>query len=150
MSEASVELTAVAATAEKVREYLSPFDDVIVSDDGTCRLSYGSAQVIVSVDVFDEDQAVVHVRSQCVTGATVSPELFRHVATFEPDMGHLHVIEAPDGTATISFAHSLLGEFLNPAELRMTVVAVAYLADRFDDDLAARFGGQVHDATGNV
>ena len=34
--------------------------------------------------------------------------------------------------------------------LALTVVAVAFTADRFDDELAARFGGRVHDAAGNV
>ena len=112
-------------------------------------LSYGSARVIVDVEVFDEDQSVVHVRARCVTGATRSPELY-HVATNRADLGHFRVVDEDDGTVAIEFSHCLIGEFLNPAELRLTVVAVAFTADRFDDDLAARFGGVVHDAAGNL
>lgn len=141
---------AVADTTAKLSEYLSSFDDVDFHDDGTCSLQYGSARVFVTVGVFDEDQAIVNVKAQCVSGATPSPELFRHVATFQADVGHLTVSEEADGTACIHFSHGLMGEFLNPAELRMTVVAVAYEADRLDDELAARFGGKVYDADSNA
>jgi hypothetical protein len=136
-------------TAARVRGMLAPFDDVDVLGDGTCSLSYGSARVVVSVGTFDDDQPVVHVRSEAVTGATPSPELYRWVATNHADLGHFAVVDEADGTATIVFSHALVGEFLNPAELRLTVVAVAFTADHFDDDLAARFGGEVNDATAN-
>jgi hypothetical protein len=149
MSDVSTDVDAVASTANKVREMLSSFDDVELHDDGTCSLTYGSAQVVVSVNVFDQDQAVVKVRAKCVTGATLSPELYRHIATFSAELGHLRVVEEADGTATILFSHSLLGEFLNPAELRMTVVALALIADQLDDSLAATYGGQVFNADGN-
>jgi hypothetical protein len=141
---------AVAETAARVREMLAPFGDVAVDGEGTCSLCYGSALVRVEVGVFDDDQAAVRVRSRCVTGATASPELFRWVATNRADLGHFLVVEAGDGTATIEFSHTLVGEFLNPAELRLVVVAVAFTADHFDDDLAARFGGEVHDAAANL
>jgi hypothetical protein len=139
----------VAATEAKVRDYLSTFEDVDTEDDGSCSLQYGSARVYVTTGTFDEDQSIVRVKAQCVSGAKASPELFRHVATFQADVGHLTVTEEGDGTACIFFSHSLMGEFLNPAELRMTVVAVAYEADRLDDGLAEQFGGVVYDADSN-
>jgi hypothetical protein len=140
----------VAGTAGRVRDMLAPFGDVVVGDDGTCSLAYGSARVVVDVGVFDEDQAVVHVRSRCVTGATPSPELYHWVATNRADLGQFTVVDEDDGSATIEFSRALIGEFLNPAELRLTVVAVAFTSDHFDDDLAARFGGEVHDAGANI
>jgi hypothetical protein len=149
MTDSNTTVDAVAETLGRVREMLSPFEDVTVHDDGTCSLRYGSALVQATVGVFDEDQAVVHVQARCVVGATPTPELYRWVATNRADVGHFAVVDEPDGSATVLFSHSLLGEFLNPAELRLTVVAVAFTADRFDDELAARFGGQVHDAAGN-
>jgi hypothetical protein len=141
---------AVAEAAHQVREMLAPFDDVVVRDDGACTLSYGSAHVTVEVGVFDEDQAVVHVRFRCVTGADRPPELYRWVATHRDEVGHFTVIDDEDGSATIEFSRTLIAEFLNPAELRLTVVAVAFTADHHDDELAARFGGVVHDADGNL
>jgi hypothetical protein len=141
---------AVSAASEAVRSMLAPFDDVQLGDDGTCSLRYGSAEVAVTVATFDEDQAAVHVRARAVTGATRSAELYHWVATNRADVGHFGVVDEDDGSATIEFGHTLIGEFLNPAELRLTVVAVALTADRFDDELAARFGGTVHDAAGNI
>ena len=38
-------------------------------DDGRCTLSYGSAEVSVTVHVFDDDQAVVKVRAAAGDGA---------------------------------------------------------------------------------
>ncbi len=149
MSDASTAVDAVADTEAKVREFLEPFDDVEVLDDGGVCLRYGSAQVVVTVGVFDEDQTVVKVRADCVTGAKPSPELYMHVATLQTEIGHLRALEEADGTATIYFTHGLMGEFLNPAELRMTVITVAYLADELDDGLAERFGGKVFDADSN-
>jgi len=150
MTDTTTSTDSVSETTANVIEFLSPFDDVDVLEDRSCSLQWGSARVFVTVGVFDEDQAVVRVRAQCVSGATTSPELFKHVATFQADMGHLTVAEETDGTATISFSHSLMGEFLNPAELRMAVVAVAHGADEIDDALAAQFGGQVYQTDANL
>ncbi len=148
-TESSEAADSIADTEAKVREFLSSFEDVDVHDDGSCSLQYGSARVFVTVGVFDEDQSVVKVKAACVTGAKASPELFEHVATQQTEVGHLRVVLEDDGSATINFCHSLLGEFLNPAELRMAVVAVAYTADELDDDLAATYGGKVYDAEHN-
>lgn len=144
------DVTTVADVQAQVREFLATFDDVTKHEDGSCSLSYGSAEVSITVHVFDEDQAVVKVRAEAVTGAKPSPELFHHVATFSAEIGHLRAVEQADGTVTILLSHSLLGEFLNPAELRLTIVALALVADQLDDALAERFGGQVHDATANL
>lgn len=132
----------------KVREYLTAvFDDVSLDDAGECNISYGSAHVTIGVRVFDEDSTAVHIHAPLVTGATASPELFHYVATAadDYDFGHLGVVEEGDGTATITFSHSLLGDFLDDAELRTAVVAVSFYGDQLDDDLAARFGGRVYD-----
>jgi hypothetical protein len=144
------ESIAVVEAAQRVRQMLEPFGDVAVDDRGGCSLSYGSAHVTVEVGVFDEDQAAVHVRSRCVTGATPSPDLYRWAATHEAEVGRFRVIDEDDGTATIEFSRTLLAEFLNPAELRLSVVAAAFTADHHDDELAARFGGRVHDEAGNL
>jgi hypothetical protein len=149
MTDASTTIEAVAETAAQVREHLSSFEDVTINDDGSGTLLWGSARVDVAVEVFDEDQSVVRVFACCVKGATASPELYEHVATTSFDLGHFEVVPSGDGTVDILIRHSLIGEFLNPAELRMTIVAVAHEADATDDALAARFGGTVYQADGN-
>ena len=42
------------------------------------------------------------------------------------DLGHFTVVDEDDGTATIELTRSLVAEVLNPSELRLTVVAVAF------------------------
>ena len=136
----------------KVREYLTAvFDDVQIDANGECSITYGSAHVGIPVRIFDEDSTAVHIEAPLVTGATASPELFHFVATSadDYDFGHLGVREDGDGQATITFSHSLLGDFLDDAELRTAVVAVSFYGDQLDDDLAARFGGKVFDDGGN-
>jgi hypothetical protein len=149
MTEPSTTIEAVAETIAQVREHLSSFDDVTVNDDGSATLLWGSARVDVTVEVFDQDQSVVQVKATCVTGASPSPALYEHIATSSLDLGHFSVVAEEGGTAAIVISHGLIGEFLNPAELRMTIVAVAHEADSTDDELAARFGGSVYHADGN-
>ena len=151
MAEEGPSTPAVEETRRKVEEYLAnAFDDVTVDDDKWC-ITYGSAKVQIDVGIFDEDGSVVHVESPTVTGADASPELFHYLATnsHHHEFGHLGALETGDGKATITFGHSLLGEFLDPAELRTAVIAVAFTADQLDNELAARFGGEVHDADGD-
>ncbi len=150
MTEPSTTIDAVAETALEVREHLGTFDDVTVNEDGSATLLWGSARVDITVDVFDEDQSMVSVRALCVHGATPSAELYEHVATTSLQLGHFSVEPEPGGTVGIVISHGLIGEFLNPAELRMTIVAVAHAADSTDDELAARFGGSVYAADANL
>jgi len=149
MTDDGTTIEAVAETAAQVREHLSSFEDVTINEDGSGTLLWGSARVDVAVEVFDQDQSIVRVFACCVTGAKASPELYEHVATTSFDLGHYEVTAKDDGTVDIVIRHSLIGEFLNPAELRMTIVAIAHEADSSDDDLAARFGGTVYQVDGN-
>ncbi|MCU0268223.1 MAG: hypothetical protein MUF83_06195 [Acidimicrobiales bacterium] len=133
----------VAEVSEQVRGYLEEFLGSVEDEDGALCFRYGSARVFVRTEVWDEDSAVVKIDAPLVTGAEASPELFRHIATHEvgPNFGHLKAVER-DGVIDIHFGHTLLGEHLQPAQLRLAVVAVAYGGDQLDDDLVARFGGR--------
>lgn len=138
----------VPQARQRVRDTLEgSFDEVDFDADGNASFRYGSAHVFVHVREFDEDSAVVVLESPVVKGATVSPELFEYVATGSAphEFGHLSVQKDDGGdTATIVFKHSLLGDYLDDMELRVAAVAVAFTADELDDQLAERFGGEVH------
>lgn len=148
MADATV-VDAVAATRARVRDFMQEFvgdHDVEELPGGDVAVRYGSARVTVHTKVFDEDGSLVVVDAPLVRGVTPSPELFEHVATASPaeGLGHLCVERDDDGTATVHYRHSLLGEYLEGAELRMSVVAIALLGDRMDDELAERFGGTTY------
>ena len=138
----------VPLARQRVRETLDgSFDGVDFDSDGNASFRYGSAHVFVHVREFDEDSAVVVLESPVVKGATASPELYEYVATQAAphEFGHLIVAPNDDGkTASITFTHSLLGDYLDDMELRVAAVAVAFTADELDDQLAERFGGTVH------
>ncbi len=38
--------------------------------------------------------------------------------------------------------HTLLGDFLNRKELEFAIMAVAFTADKYDDETQAQFGGK--------
>ncbi len=42
----------------------------------------------------------------------------------------------------VFYEHALLGDFLNRKELEIAVKAIAFTADKFDDEIQARFGGK--------
>lgn len=137
---------AVADTQQRVHDAMADFvgeHAVQELPGGDVAVRYGSAIVSVVVQRFDEDSSLVVLDAPLVSGITPSAELYEYVATATPEqgVGHLGLTIADDGTATIHFRHSLLGEYLEPAELRMSVVAIALLGDRMDDALAERFGG---------
>lgn len=139
----------VPQAKQKVRETLAgSFDDVTFDDDGNASFRYGSARVFVTVREFDEDSAVVVLESPVVTGAKVSEDLYRFIATQQADheFGHLVVIDddADGKTATIRFTHTLLGDYLDDMELRVAAVAVAFTSDELDDKLAEQFGGTLY------
>jgi hypothetical protein len=146
MTEQTTVHDAVADTRERVHDAMAEFvgeHAVTELPSGDVAVRYGSAQVTVTVRRFDEDSSLVVLDAPLVSGIAPSAELYEYVATATPEqgLGHLGLAIATDGTATIHFRHTLLGEYLEPAELRLSVVAIALLGDRMDDALAERFGG---------
>ncbi len=93
---------------------------------------------------FTEDETLVQAFAQVVTEVPPSDDLFRYIAieggryTF----GQLSAKERDDGTLTVIFAHSLLGNYLDPQELEAAVGAVLWTANELDDEIRSRFGGK--------
>lgn len=134
----------VLGVKDKVQRYLVDlFGGVQVDRDGDFTFRQGSTQVWVSVVPFHEANTAVQVFA--LTNMEVPPtaELFHHVATQNAyAFGHLHCREK-DGKITVQFSHTLLGEFLDPDELKTAVFMVAGVADGVDDEIKAKFGGRL-------
>ena len=77
-------------------------------------------------------------------GVPLTPELYKWVATEGQAyfFGHPGVVERENGLGDIHFRHNLLGDFLDPEELKWGVLALGDTADDLDDELQARFGGK--------
>lgn len=141
----------------KVESYLTDLaPNVVIDQTGTYSARSGSARVFVRVlEHPDGESALIYVFAPVVEGARLTPELFEYVATDSSMVfGTLLVVrdtpDQPDGqsagaatTGTIYVRHTLLGDFLDSAELEYAVGGIASSADDLDDELATRFGGSV-------
>jgi len=133
----------VTAVREKVRRYLlEVLSRVEVDREGNFTFRQGSARIFISVWPFGDDKVTVKVLAPVVFDAPASPELYKYVATEGfYKFGHMSCNEK-EGKVTIFFVHTLLGDFLDPEELKMAVFLMARTADEIDDELVGKFGGK--------
>ena len=124
-------------------EYLS---DVRLSDKGGFMVPYESTMVVVSPRQMDEERTAVVLFALMNQNVPATPELFKWVATNTDEymFGHigLHMLEGDDTKCNLVFSHTLLGDYLDPEELRSAIGAVATTANHLDDEVQDRFGGE--------
>jgi hypothetical protein len=135
----------LAAMRQQVQRILArQVGSIQVTADEEFSFAYESTRVFVRVDPFGESGTSVSVYAVTNVDLPPSPELFRYVATEGSSwiFGHLGAGESEDGTVTTTFRQTLLGEYLDPQELRAAVIAVATTADDLDDQIKERFGGK--------
>ena len=128
---------------ERVRYVLTDkLGSVEVDRDGDFSFPFESTRVFISVRPFGAG-AVIAIDAPVVFGAEPGPDLYEWVATHANDyvIGHLGC-ELQEEGALVLVSHRLFGQFLNPEELLAAVAAVAATADKLDDELKARFGGE--------
>ena len=95
-----------------------------------------------------EDQVFVNVSAPLLRGLTLTPELYRWVATegttYDVGCVQLYEVDEDDGSQTgfLRFAYTLLGDYLDEDELGTALWTVLFTADRLDDELQAQFGGR--------
>jgi hypothetical protein len=133
-------------TITKVRSWLSdllPSYEVGTLGNETSFRS-GSARVFISVVPWGDDGSVVMLNSWVLLNVPRSPELFERLAF--ANQGHpftsFYADENDDPKLVdIGCRASILGTFLDEAELKIAAVAMSADADRMDDELQAEFGG---------
>ena len=134
----------VEEVRSKVQRILTErFGSVRVDQDGDFGIQNESAVAFVRVNEWGEE-TVVHVTAYVLMDVPLSPELYEWVATEGSYFfGHVR-INREDGaaTGTLVFNQTLLGDFLDKAELINALDSVAIIANQLDDELQGRFGGQ--------
>lgn len=131
----------ILAIKDKVQRYIVDWaGSAQVDRDGDFFIRYGSSTIFLSVKPFGDDSSIVRVFSVTNREVPASPELFEFIATSSYWFGNL-LCTCKDGLATVMFSHTLLGDFLDPEELKTAVAMVGLTADKLDDTIAARFGG---------
>ena len=100
----------------------------------------GSALAQTGVYAWGEDDAVVCTRAWVVQEAELTPELMKWLLLKNNTMrfGAFGVDDEDD----IFFEHSVVGSTCDKNELKASVMAVATVADQYDDEIVSRWGGQ--------
>jgi len=122
-----------AHLAELVDEY---FDDAEHCD---FYLKYGSTVLEISIDPYEEDDAVIEVLAFCVQGVEPSFEMMRDLLRLnsEVPLGAFSLVGKD-----IFFSHSFLGRRMRPEQFIASLDSVANISDEYDDKLVAQYGGE--------
>jgi hypothetical protein len=129
------------ATRARVAAMLNErFTDVIDFNDGSWAIPHGSTSVMVVVRPFTENDTIVELMAQCVTGATMTVELATWLLrkNVELHFGGFGLLF----DETIVFTYAMPGNSLTPEELESAVASVAIIADHYDDEIVAMSGGK--------
>lgn len=131
------------ACFEKVVEYVKEvFGDSasIAEEVPMVSVVFGSAVTFVSVLPMTDDEAVVATRAVVVAGAQITPDLAVFLLRANASMGFGAFGLWPGGDIVLE--HNLLGTTLDKGELRTSIVTITTMADRFDDEIVERWGGE--------
>lgn len=109
-------------------------------DEPLFVINFGSAVASTRVIPWEEDDALITTRSYVVTDVTVTPELSYYL--LRENNGIRFGRFALDAENDIVFEHSLVGSTCDQIELKYSVTTVIKLADIYDDEIVARWGGQ--------
>lgn len=100
----------------------------------------GSAMVTVTVYPWDDNDAALVTQSCLVTDVEITPELMHFLLreSYNTSFGAFSLDEEED----IWFSHTIVGSRADKEELRASIMAVLHVADKYDDEIVSRFGGQ--------
>lgn len=125
----------------QVKSYLDELVDEHSDDAEHCDfyLKYGSTVLEISIDAYEEDDAVIEILAFCVQGVEPTFELMADLLRLnaEVPLGAFSVV-AND----IFFSHSFLGRRLRPEQLIASLDCVAGISDLYDEQLVAKYGGK--------
>ncbi|HKB80625.1 MAG TPA: YbjN domain-containing protein [Thermoanaerobaculia bacterium] len=125
----------------QVKSYLDELVDEHFDDAEHCDFyfKYGSTVLEISIDPYEDDDAVIEVLAFCVQGAAPSFELTRELLRLnsEVPLGAFSMVDKD-----VFFSHAFLGRRMRPEQFIASLDAVASISDEYDDKLVARYGGE--------
>jgi hypothetical protein len=123
---------------------------VEIDRDGDFVLHNESAVAFISLEMMnDRPDADIVIRSFCplLVDVKLTPDVYRWVATEGQQyfFGHCQVIENEDDPkrGRILFRHSIVGNDLDPNELKNLLYVTMFTSNDLDDKLKAMFGGKL-------
>ena len=125
----------------QVKSYLDELVDEHFDDAEHCDfyVKYGTTVLEISIDPFQEDDAVIEVLAFCVQGVKASFELTRELLRInsEVPLGAFSMVGND-----IFYSHSFLGRRMPPEQFIASLDSVANISDEYDDHLVAKYGGE--------
>jgi hypothetical protein len=125
----------------QVKTYLDELVEEHFDDADHCDfyLKYGSTVLEISIDPYEEDDAVIEILAFCVQGVEPAFELMAELLRLnaEVPMGAFSLVGND-----IFYSHAFLGRRLRPEQLIASLDNVASISDLYDERLVARFGGE--------
>lgn len=125
----------------QVKTYLDELVEEHFDDAAHCDfyLKYGSTVLEISINPYEEDDAVIEILAFCVQGVEQTYELMAELLTLNA--------EVPLGAFSMSdrdifYSHSFLGRRLRPEQLIASLDSVASISDLYDERLVAKYGGE--------
>lgn len=113
---------------------------VTFEDEPLFIINFGSAVASTRVVAWSEDEALITTRSYVVTDVEITPDLTYYM--LRENNGIYFGRFALDSENDIVFEHSLVGSTCDQVELKHSVMTVIQLADDYDDEIVARWGGK--------
>lgn len=109
-------------------------------DEPLFVINFGSAVASTRVIPWEVNDALITTRSYVVTDIELTPELTYYL--LRENNGIRFGRFALDAENDIVFEHSLVGSTCDQIELEYSVTTVIRLADEYDDEIVARWGGK--------
>jgi Putative bacterial sensory transduction regulator len=125
----------------QVKAYLDELVDEHFDDADHCDfyLKYGSTVLEISIDAYEEDDAVISILAFCVQGVEPTFELMQELLLLNSEvrLGAFSLVETD-----IFYSHAFLGRRLRPEQLIASLGSVASVSDLYDEKLVAKYGGE--------
>src|SRR6476659_3190333 len=125
----------------QVKSYLDELVDEHFDDAEHCDfyLKYGSTVLEISIEPYEEDDAVIEVLAFCVQGVEPSFELMQELLRLnsEVPLGAFSMVGND-----IFYSHAFLGRRLRGEQLIASLDSVASISDDYDEHLVSRYGGE--------
>ena len=125
----------------QVKSYLDELVEEHFDDADHCDfyLKYGSTVLEISIDPYEEDDAVIEILAFCVQGVEQTFELMAELLRLnaEVPLGAFSMVGHD-----IFYSHAFLGRRLRPEQLIASLDSVASISDLYDERLVASYGGE--------
>jgi hypothetical protein len=125
----------------QVKTYLDELVEEHFDDASHCDfyLKYGSTVLEISIEPYEEDDAVIEVLAFCVQGVEPTFEVMQELLKLnsEVPLGAFSMVGQD-----IFYSHAFLGRRLRPEQLIASLDSVASISDFYDERLVAKYGGE--------